>query len=75
MPSRSSGRRVVLGVGGGVVVLGTDVVGDGAGVDPSVVTANSLTARPAPPTHGSNPAWMLVRYHDVWAYPRCTESP
>src|SRR5690606_20248977 len=29
---------------------------------------------PVPPTHGSNPACTLVRYHDRWAYPRRTAS-
>jgi hypothetical protein len=68
------------GVGaGGVVPLtagdGTALaVGDGAGgggVDPPApplpltVAVNEVMARPVPPTHGSNPAWMLVRYHEL----------
>src|SRR5258706_11437884 len=31
---------------------------------PLTLAANEVMARPVPPTHGSNPAWMLVRYHE-----------
>src|SRR5258707_4625487 len=31
---------------------------------PLTLAANDVMARPVPPTHGSNPAWMLVRYHE-----------
>ena len=40
----------------------------------ALLTENEFTASPVPPTHGSNPAWMLVRYHERWAYPRLTAS-
>ncbi len=33
-----------------------------------------LTARPTPPFHGSNPAWMLVRYQDDVMAPRLRTS-
>jgi len=39
-------------------------------VGPPLFTAAEkfVTARPAPPIHGSKPAWMLVRYQDVFPY-------
>src|SRR3954462_2538322 len=43
-------------------------------VPPPVVTENELTARPVCPTHGSKPAWMLVRYQARWANPRLIAS-
>lgn len=32
------------------------------------------TARPTPPFHGSNPAWMLVRYQELVIAPRARTS-
>jgi hypothetical protein len=61
--------------------VGTEVgvaVGFGVGVCvggvPSVVTEKLFRVRPAPPTHGSKPAWMLVRYQLVEPRPRLTTS-
>ena len=54
--------------GGGVVV--------GGGLLPPPLTAAEklVTARPAPPCHGSKPAWMLVRYHELVIAPRLRVS-
>ena len=37
------------------------------------VTEKLLTPRPTPPTHGSKPAWMLVKYQLLFAQPLVTE--
>src|SRR5262245_58843827 len=57
---------------------GADGAG-GGGVDPPppaplTLAANELTARPVPPTHGSNPAWMLVKYHESVTLERVLRS-
>ncbi len=55
-----------MAVGDGLGAGDVDVVGvgDGAGAEVPVETENEFPARPAPPTHGSKPAWMLVMYHE-----------
>ena len=42
---------------------------------PLTVAENEFTASPAPPIHGSNPAWMLVRYQELVTAPRERTSP
>ena len=36
------------------------------------VASNEFTVRPTPPSQGSKPAWMLVRYH--WSVTGCSKS-
>src|SRR4051812_11731939 len=40
-------------------------VGPVGGPPPLTAAEKFVTARPAPPIHGSKPAWMLVRYHEL----------
>ncbi|CAL9573334.1 hypothetical protein SUDANB95_04841 [Actinosynnema sp. ALI-1.44] len=69
---RRSRRHDRRGAGPGV---GPDRLGRwGCAGYPLTEAEKLLTARPTPPFHGSNPAWMLVRYHEVVMAPRLRTS-
>jgi hypothetical protein len=59
-------------VGLGVAVAAG--VGVGVGPLPKDAVKESLR-RPAPPCHGSKPAWMECSHHDACNWPRARASP
>src|SRR5215469_15122728 len=62
---------VRIGVGDELVRTG---VGDPVWTLPPMLYEKLLTASPVPLTHGSNPAWTLVMYHEFEPNPRLTTS-